>query len=50
MKPEQRHVIELSLCVGYSHRDITDRLRLSPDAVTAHLTQGLMAVGGSPQV
>jgi len=49
MKPDQRRVIELSLCEGYSHRDITNRLNLSPHAVSTHLKKGLMAVGERPQ-
>jgi len=49
MKPDQRRVIELSLCEGYSHRDITDRLSISPRAVSTHLKKGLMAVGERAQ-
>jgi DNA-directed RNA polymerase specialized sigma24 family protein len=45
MNPEQRQVIELSLCEGYSQSDITNRLHLAPGAVQAHLRKGLLAVG-----
>ena len=50
MKPEQRQVVELSLCEGYSHSDITNHLHLAPGAVKAHLKKGLLAVGGAQPI
>jgi RNA polymerase sigma-70 factor (ECF subfamily) len=42
--PEQREVVLLSVCYGYSHSEISERLKLPLGTVKAHVRRGLLLV------
>ncbi|HRQ65845.1 MAG TPA: sigma-70 family RNA polymerase sigma factor [Xanthomonadaceae bacterium] len=47
MPPRPREILVLARMEGYSHREIADRLGISPKTVENHLTRGLAMLARS---
>lgn len=44
LRPEQRHVLHLSIVLGYSHQEISDALNMPLGTVKTHARRGLIQV------